>query len=178
MSERVEGYSETYQHNFTFFATPAEGLSGRFTRMDRKKFGIIRGVTDKDYYTNSSHIPVYFHCTPQHKAEIEGPYHKYENAGHIFYVEIDGDATHNPEAIMSIVDLMDKYDIGYGSVNHNRNRCLDCGYEDATEGLEECPHCHGHNIDTLQRITGYLVGTTNRWNSAKLAELKDRVVHK
>ena len=178
MSERVEGYAETYQHNFTFFATPAEGLSGRFTRMDRKKFGIIPGVTDKEYYTNSSHIPVYFHCTPQHKAEIEGPYHKYENAGHIFYVEIDGDATHNPEAIMSIVDLMDKYDIGYGSVNHNRNRCLDCGYEDATDGLEECPHCHGHNIDTLQRITGYLVGTTNRWNSAKLAELKDRVVHK
>ena len=178
MRERVDGFSDTFQHNFTFFATPAEGLAGRFTRMDKKKFGIIPGVTDKDYYTNSSHVPVYFHCTPQHKAEIEGPYHKYENAGHIFYVEIDGDATHNPEAIMSIVDLMDKYDIGYGSVNHNRNRCLDCGYEDATDGLEECPHCHGHNIDTLQRITGYLVGTTNRWNSAKLAELKDRVVHK
>ena len=178
MAERVNGYAETYQHNFTFFATPAEGLAGRFTKMDRKKFGVIPGVTDTDYYTNSSHVPVYFHCTPQHKAAIEGPYHKYENAGHIFYVEIDGDATHNPEAIMAIVDLMDKYDIGYGSVNHNRNRCLDCGYEDAAEGLEECPHCHGHNIDTLQRITGYLVGTTNRWNSAKLAELKDRVVHK
>lgn len=178
MSEKVEGFAETYQHNFTFFATPAEGLAGRFTRMDRKKFGVIRGITDKEYYTNSSHVPVYFHCTPQHKAEIEGPYHQYENAGHIFYVEVDGDATHNPEAIMSIVDLMDKYDIGYGSVNHNRNRCLDCGYEDATEGLEECPVCHSHNIDTLQRITGYLVGTTNRWNSAKLAELKDRVVHK
>ena len=178
MAERVEGFSETFQHNFSFFATPAEGLAGRFTRMDKKKFGIIRGVTDKDYYTNSSHVPVYYHCTPQHKAEIEGPYHQYENAGHIFYVEVDGDATHNPEAIMSIVDLMDKYDIGYGSVNHNRNRCLDCGYEDATEGLEECPVCHSHNIDTLQRITGYLVGTTNRWNSAKLAELKDRVVHK
>ncbi len=178
MSERVAGYAETFQHNFTFFATPAEGLAGRFTKMDRKKFGVIKGVTDKDYYTNSSHVPVYFKCTPQHKAAIEGPYHKYENAGHIFYVEIDGDATHNPEAIMAIVDLMDKYDIGYGSVNHNRNRCLDCGYEDATEGLTECPHCHGHNIDTLQRITGYLVGTTNRWNSAKLAELKDRVVHK
>lgn len=178
MAERVNGYAETYQHNFTFFATPAEGLAGRFTRMDKKKFGIIPGVTDKDYYTNSSHIPVYFHCTPQHKAKIEGPYHKYENAGHIFYVEIDGDATHNPEAIMSIVDLMDKYDIGYGSVNHNRNRCLDCGFENAEDGLVECPHCHSHNIDTLQRITGYLVGTTNRWNSAKLAELKDRVVHK
>ncbi|MCQ2184550.1 MAG: anaerobic ribonucleoside triphosphate reductase [Bacteroidales bacterium] len=178
MAERVNGFAETFQHNFTFFATPAEGLSGRFTRMDRKKFGIIPGVTDKDYYTNSSHIPVYYHCTPQHKAQIEGPYHKYENAGHIFYVEIDGDATHNPEAIMKIVDLMDKYDIGYGSVNHNRNRCLDCGYEDATDGLEECPQCHSKNIDVLQRITGYLVGTTNRWNSAKLAELKDRVVHK
>ena len=178
MAERVNGFAETFQHNFTFFATPAEGLAGRFTKMDRKKFGVIPGVTDKDYYTNSSHVPVYFHCTPQHKAEIEGPYHKYENAGHIFYVEIDGDATHNPEAIMNIVDIMDKYDIGYGSVNHNRNRCLDCGYEDSTEGLEECPHCHSHNIDTLQRITGYLVGTTNRWNSAKLAELKDRVVHK
>ncbi|MCQ2158564.1 MAG: anaerobic ribonucleoside triphosphate reductase [Bacteroidales bacterium] len=178
MRERINGYSESFQHNFSLFATPAEGLSGRFTKIDRKKFGTIPGVTDKEYYTNSSHIPVYFHCTPQHKAEIEGPYHALEGAGHIFYVEIDGDATHNPEAIMSIVDLMDKYNIGYGSVNHNRNRCLDCGYEDATEGLEECPICHSHNIDTLQRITGYLVGTTNRWNSSKLAELKDRVVHK
>ena len=178
MSERINGFAETFQHNFTMLATPAEGLAGKFTKADKKKFGIIKGVTDKDYYTNSSHIPVYFHCTPQHKAEIEGPYHKYENAGHIFYVEIDGDATHNPEAIMSIVDLMVKNDVGYGSVNHNRNLCLDCGYEDATEGLEECPHCHGHNLDTLQRITGYLVGTTNRWNSGKLAELKDRVIHK
>ena len=178
MAEKINGFAETYQHNFTFLATPAEGLSGAFTRRDKKTFGVLPGITDKDYYTNSSHVPVYYHCTPEHKARIEGPYNKYENAGHIFYVEIDGDATHNPEAIMQIVDLMDKYDIGYGSVNHNRNRCLDCGYEDSTEGLAECPHCHGHHIDTLQRITGYLVGTTNRWNSAKLAELKDRVVHK
>ena len=176
--DKANAYSEKFQHNFSVLGTPAEGLSGRFTKMDKKKFGIIKGVTDKDYYTNSSHVPVYFHCTPKHKAEVEAPYHDLERGGHIFYVEIDGDATHNPEAIMNIVDLMDKYNIGYGSVNHNRNRCLDCGYEDATEGLEECPHCHGHNIDTLQRITGYLVGTTNRWNSAKLAELKDRVVHK
>ena len=176
--DKANAYSEKFQHNFSVLGTPAEGLSGRFTKMDKKKFGIIKGVTDKDYYTNSSHVPVYFHCTPKHKAEVEAPYHDLERGGHIFYVEIDCDATHNPEAIMNIVDLMDKYNIGYGSVNHNRNRCLDCGYEDATEGLEECPHCHGHNIDTLQRITGYLVGTTNRWNSAKLAELKDRVVHK
>ena len=177
MAEKINGFAETYQHNFTFLATPAEGLSGAFTKRDKKVFGILPGITDKDYYTNSSHIPVYYKCTPEHKAKIEGPYHKYENAGHIFYVEIDGDATHNPEAIMNIVDLMDKYDIGYGSVNHNRNRCLDCGFENADEDLHECPHCHSHNIDTLQRITGYLVGTTNRWNAGKLAELHDRVVH-
>ena len=177
MAEKINGFAEIYQHNFTFLATPAEGLSGKFTKRDKKTFGIIPGITDKDYYTNSSHVPVYYHCTPEHKAKIEGPYHKYENAGHIFYVEIDGDATHNPEAIMQIVDLMDKYDIGYGSVNHNRNRCLDCGYENAENNLSECPHCHGHHIDTLQRITGYLVGTTDRWNAGKLAELHDRVIH-
>ena len=178
MAEKINGFAETFQHNFTFLATPAEGLAGKFTKRDKKVFGVLPGITDKDYYTNSSHIPVYYHCTPEHKARIEGPYHKYENAGHIFYVEIDGDATHNPEAIMKIVDLMDKYDIGYGSVNHNRNRCLDCGFENADDNLHECPHCHGKHIDTLQRITGYLVGTTNRWNSGKLAELKDRVIHK
>jgi ribonucleoside-triphosphate reductase len=178
MAEKINGFAETFQHNFTFLATPAEGLSGKFTKRDKKTFGVLPGITDKDYYTNSSHIPVYYHCTPEHKAKIEGPYHKYENAGHIFYVEVDGDATHNPEAIMRIVDLMDKYDIGYGSVNHNRNRCMDCGYENADDNLTECPHCHGHHIDTLQRITGYLVGTTDRWNSGKLAELHDRVVHK
>ncbi len=178
MRDKVNEFSEKYQHNFSVLATPAEGLAGRFTKMDRKKFGIIPGVTDKEYYTNSNHVPVYFHCTPKHKAEIEAPYHALTGGGHIFYVEIDGDATHNPEAIMSIVDLMDKYDIGYGSVNHNRNRCMDCGYESADADMDECPKCHGHNIDKLQRITGYLVGTTSRWNSAKLAELKDRVVHK
>ena len=178
MREKVNGFSERYQHNYSVLATPAEGLSGKFTKRDKKTFGILPGITDKDYYTNSNHVPVYFHCTPEHKARIEAPYHELARGGHIFYVEIDGDATHNPEAIMKIVDLMDKYDIGYGSVNHNRNRCLDCGFENAEENLHECPHCHGKHIDTLQRITGYLVGTTNRWNSGKLAELKDRIVHK
>lgn len=176
--DKANEFSEKFQHNFSVLATPAEGLAGRFTKMDRKKFGVIPGVTDKEYYTNSNHVPVYFHCTPKHKAEVEAPYHDLTRGGHIFYVEIDGDATHNPEAIMAIVDLMDKYNIGYGSVNHNRNRCMDCGYESADSDLVECPKCHGHNIDKLQRITGYLVGTTSRWNSAKLAELKDRVVHK
>ena len=178
MRDRVNEFSERYQHNYSVLATPAEGLSGKFTRRDRKDFGEIPGVTDKIYYTNSNHVPVYYKCSPKHKAEIEAPYHELTRGGHIFYVEIDGDATHNPEAIANVVDLMDKYNMGYCSVNHNRNRCMDCGYEDATEGLEECPSCHGHNIDRLQRITGYLVGTTDRWNSGKLAELKDRVVHK
>ena len=178
MRDKANEFSERFQHNFSVLATPAEGLSGRFTRLDKKKFGVIPGITDKDYYTNSNHVPVYYKCTPKHKAEIEGPYHDLTRGGHIFYVEIDGDATHNAEAIMAIVDLMDKYNIGYGSVNHNRNRCLDCGFENADTEMEVCPHCGSQKIDKLQRITGYLVGTTDRWNSAKLAELKDRVVHK
>ncbi len=178
MRSRVNEYSEKYGHNFSVLATPAEGLSGKFTVKDRKTFGIIPGVTDRAYYTNSNHVPVYYHCSPRHKAKIEAPYHELTRGGHIFYVEIDGDATHNPQAISDIVDLMDRHNMGYCSVNHNRNRCMECGYEDATEGLEECPKCHSHNIDRLQRITGYLVGTTDRWNSAKLAELNDRVVHR
>lgn len=178
MRSRANEFSERYNHNFSILATPAEGLSGKFTAKDRKTFGILPGITDKTYYTNSNHVPVYYHCSPRHKAQVEGPYHELTRGGHIFYVEIDGDATHNPQAIMDIVDLMDNNNIGYCSVNHNRNRCLDCGYEDATDGLTECPNCHGHHIDRLQRITGYLVGTTDRWNSAKLAELADRVVHK
>lgn len=178
MRSRANEFSERYGHNFSVLATPAEGLSGKFTSKDRKSFGIIPGITDKIYYTNSNHVPVYYKCSPKHKAEIEGPYHEMTRGGHIFYVEIDGDASHNPQAIADIVDLMDKNNIGYGSVNHNRNRCMNCGYEDASEGLDVCPKCGSHAIDKLQRITGYLVGTTDRWNQAKLAELKDRVVHK
>jgi len=178
MRDRAAQFSEQYQHNYSILATPAEGLSGKFTRRDRKDFGIIPGVTDKIYYTNSNHVPVYYKCSPRHKAQVEAPYHEMTRGGHIFYVEIDGDATHNPQAIADVVDLMDRYNIGYCSVNHNRNRCMDCGYEDATDGLQECPQCHSHRIDRLQRITGYLVGTTDRWNSGKLAELNDRVVHK
>ena len=177
MRSRVNDFCEKYQHNFSVLATPAEGLAGRFTARDRKSFGIIPGVTDKIYYTNSNHVPVYYHCSPRHKAEIEAPYHALTGGGHIFYVEIDGDATHNPEAISNIVDLMDANNIGYWSVNHNRNRCMDCGYEDASDNLSVCPKCGSSNIDKLQRITGYLVGTTDRWNNAKLAELNDRVVH-
>ena len=178
MRSKANEFSERYEHNFSVLATPAEGLSGKFTKKDRKTFGVISGVTDKEYYTNSNHVPVWFKCSPRHKAKIEAPYHELTRGGHIFYVEIDGDATHNPQAIMDIVELIDKYNIGYGSVNHNRNRCMDCGYEDATDNLERCPKCGSNAIDRLQRITGYLVGTTDRWNSAKLAELNDRIIHK
>lgn len=177
MRDKANEYSENYKHNYSVLATPAEGLSGRFTKIDRKHFGVIPGVTDKDYYTNSNHVPVYYHCSPRHKAKIEAPYHDLTRGGHIFYVEIDGDATHNEEAIMQIVDMMDQYNIGYGSVNHNRNHCPNCGYENADKDAKCCPKC-GENFETIQRITGYLVGTTDRWNSGKLAELRDRVVHK
>ena len=177
MRERCNEYTEKYHHNFSVLATPAEGLSGKFTKIDRKEFGVLEGITDRDYYTNSNHVPVYYKCSARHKAEIEAPYHEMTRAGHIFYVEIDGDATHNPQVIMNVVDMMDHYNMGYGSVNHNRNRCMDCGYENADAHLESCPRCGSTHIDRLQRITGYLVGTTDRWNSGKLAELNDRVIH-
>lgn len=177
MRSRANEFSEKFNHNYSILATPAEGLSGKFTKKDKASFGIIEGITDKDYYTNSNHIPVYYHCSARHKAKIEAPYHELTRGGHIFYVEIDGDATHNEEAIMQIVDLMDKHNIGYGSVNHNRNHCPKCGYENADKEMTECPKCHVP-FETIQRITGYLVGATDRWNSGKLAELRDRIVHK
>ena len=177
MRSRVNEFCEKYEHNFSVLATPAEGLSGKFTKKDRKSFGIIPGITDKEYYTNSNHVPVYYHCSPRHKAKIEAPYHALTTGGHIFYVEIDGDATHNEESIMQIVDMMDMYNMGYGSVNHNRNHCPNCGYENATKNQSVCPKC-GTGFETIQRITGYLVGTTDRWNSGKLAELHDLIVHK
>lgn len=177
MRDKCIKFSERYNHNYSVLATPAEGLSGKFVRKDKKEFGVIKGVTDKDYYTNSNHIPVYYECTKQHKAEIEAPYHRLTLGGHIFYVEIDGDATHNPTSIMQTVDLMDMYNIGYCSINHNRNRCPQCGFENADKNMKVCPVCGNTHIKRLQRITGYLVGETDRWNSAKRAELKDRVIH-
>ena len=177
MKEACDKYSDRYDLNYSCLATPAEGLAGRFTKMDKKEYGTILGVTDRDYYTNSNHVPVWYKCTAEHKAKIEAPYHKLTAGGHIFYIELDGNATHNPETVEAVVDLMDKYDMGYGSINHTRSRCLDCGFENADADLKVCPVCKSENIDTIQRITGYLVGTTSRWNKGKLAELHDRVTH-
>ena len=177
LKELAGEYSDKYELNYSVLATPAEGLSGRFTRIDRKKYGTILGVTDREYYTNSNHVPVWYKCTAEQKAKIEAPYHALTGGGHIFYIELDGDATKNPETIEAVVDLMDKYNMGYGSVNHTRSRCMNCGFENSDADLHKCPKCGSEEIDTIQRITGYLVGTTNRWNNAKLAELHDRVTH-
>lgn len=177
LRDRVKMWADHYDLNYSILATPAEGLSGRFTKSDRKQFGKIEHITDKDYYTNSNHVPVWYHCTVKHKAKIEAPYHALTLGGHIFYVELDGDATHNPEAVLQVVETIQKENIGYGSINHLRNRCLDCGLESSIKDLTTCPNCNGDNIDTIERITGYLVGTVNSWNKAKLAELNDRVCH-
>ena len=177
LKEMTSEFSDRYDLNYSVLATPAEGLSGRFTKMDRRKFGTILGVTDRDYYTNSNHVPVWYKCTAEQKARVEAPYHDLTRGGHIFYIELDGDATHNPDSIEAVVDLMDKYNMGYGSVNHTRSRCLNCGFENADANLKVCPECGSTEIDTIQRITGYLVGTTSRWNNGKLAELRDRVTH-
>ena len=177
MRDKIVEIADERNLNYSLLATPAEGLSGKFTKKDRELFGVIENITDKDYYTNSSHVPVWYKCSVEHKAKIEAPYHELEGGGHIFYVELDGDATHNPACIMQTVDLMDQYNMGYGSVNHTRTRCLDCGFENAEKDMEKCPVCGGTNIDMIQRITGYLVGSVNNWNSAKKSELKDRVTH-
>lgn len=177
MNNVCDIYKEKYKHNYSILATPAEGISGKFTIKDRKEFGVIEKVTDKDYYTNSNHVPVWHKCTVKHKAEVEAPYHDLTRGGHIFYVELDGDATHNPKSIMQVVDYMDKFNLGYGSINHTRSRCLECGFENADNELSKCPMCNSDSIDIIQRITGYLVGSVSSWNDYKKAELKDRVTH-
>lgn len=177
MYDDCNTYSETYKHNYSVLATPAEGLSGKFTKMDQKVYGRIPGVTELDFYTNSSHTPVYYNCTISHKAKIEGPYHELTRGGHIFYCEVDGDITKNPDAMMDIIDIAVGQNIGYISINHFQLRCPKCNYESNTEVQDEiCPEC-GSQLTVLQRITGYLVGTTDRWNHGKLEELKHRVKH-
>lgn len=176
MNDISSKMSDKYDHNYAILATPAEGLSGYFTRGDKKEFGCILGVTDKDYYTNSNHVPVYYKCTPAHKAEIECPYHKLTSGGHIFYVEADANIVKNPEVIGKINEIAIANDGGYISINHNQARCPYCNYETNELNVDTCPNC-GEKMDQLSRITGYLVSTTDRWNSGKKAELDDRVNH-
>lgn len=180
MRDLCDGYSALYDHNYTLFATPAEGLSGRFTVVDRKKFGEIKYVTDKDFYTNSSHVPVWYDCTPSHKLAVEGPYHKYENAGHIAYVEADSSLIDNPEIVRDIVTCACENDCGYVSINNTVGRCTECGYESYDPNLHrfgsKCPKCGGV-WSTLDRVTGYLSSTFERQTFGKQAEIVQRVVH-
>ena len=177
MSDRCKYWANEYDMNISLLATPAEGLSGKFVKKDRKDFGVIENVTDRDYYTNSNHVPVWYKCSMEHKLAIEAPYHPLTPAGHIAYLEVDGDPEKNIAAVEQMVELMKKHDIGYGSINHAKARCLDCGYESGSNLFKKCPNCESENVDVLERITGYLVGSTNKWNAGKKAELKDRVSH-
>ena len=167
--------------NYGLIATPAEGLSGRFVRMDRARYGSIPGVTDRDYYTNGFHVPVYYDINAFDKIEIEAPYHALTNAGHISYVELDGDPTENLEAFEAVIRHMKESGIGYGSVNHPVDRDPVCGYNGIIGDV--CPKCgrteeeHGVAFERIRRITGYLVGTLDRFNDAKRAEEADRVKH-
>lgn len=171
--------SRELQMNVTCLATPAESLSGRFVRMDKKRYGEIEGVTDRDYYTNSFHVPVYYPISAYDKIRIEAPYHALTNAGHISYVELDGDVSKNLEAFEKIVRYMKECGIGYGSINHPVDRDPICGYNGIIG--DTCPCCgrteEEGKFERIRRITGYLVGTLDRFNNAKRAEEKDRVKH-
>ena len=168
--------------NYTLIATPAEGLSGRFVRIDRERFGTIPGVTDRDYYTNGFHVPVYFPITAFEKINIEAPYHALTNGGHISYIELDGDPTENLEAFEAVIRHMKEAGMGYGSVNHPVDRDPVCGFNGIIGDM--CPACGrteddgAPKFERIRRITGYLVGTLDRFNDGKRAEEHDRVKHK
>ncbi len=181
MRQRMDTATRAHGLNFTLLATPAEGLSGRFVRMDRKRFGALPGVTDRDYYTNSFHIPVYHKISAFEKIRLEAPYHELTNAGHITYVEMDGDTTRNLAAFEKVVRAMKEAGVGYGAINHPLDRDPVCGYTGVINDV--CPGCGrseeegGVKFERIRRITGYLVGTLERFNNAKRAEERDRVRH-
>ena len=180
MREKTDEYTKKYKLNFSLLATPAEGLSGRFTKIDRKEYGKIKGVTDRDFYTNSFHVPVYYPISAFEKIDKEAPYHALCNAGHISYIELDGDPSDNIEAFEAVIRHMHDAGIGYGSVNHPVDRDPVCGFAGIIKG-NRCPSCGRIEDDVLferlRRITGYLVGSLERWNDGKKAEEAARVKH-
>ena len=181
MRKRMDDLSAETHLNFSLLATPAEGLSGRFVRMDRERFGSIEGVTDREYYTNGFHIPVYYPISAYKKIQLEAPYHELTNAGHITYIELDGDPSTNLDAFEKVIRYMKAQGIGYGSINHPVDRDPVCGYNGIIG--DTCPKCGRSETDgeygfqRIRRITGYLVGTLDRFNNAKRAEVRDRVKH-
>ena len=180
MRNRLDEESKRTGLNFSLLATPAEGLSGRFVRMDAKQYGIIPGVTDREYYTNSFHVPVYYPISAAEKIRIEAPYHALTNAGHISYIELNGDPVENLPAFEKVVRCMKEAGIGYGAINHPVDHDPCCGYTGIIG--DTCPKCgrneeNGVGFERIRRITGYLVGTVDRFNNAKRAEERDRVKH-
>ena len=181
MRNRMDQAAAETGLNFSLLATPAEGLSGRFVRMDKERYGVIEGVTDRAYYTNSFHVPVYYPISAFDKIKIEAPYHEMTNAGHISYIEMDGDPTENLDAFEAVIRCMKENNIGYGSVNHPVDHDPVCGYTGIIN--DECPKCGRHegdgnpDFERIRRITGYLVGTLDHFNDAKYAEVMDRVKH-
>jgi len=181
MRTKLDQKAQEMGLNFSLIATPAEGLAGRFVKIDRGLFGSIAGVTDKDYYTNGFHLPVGYHITAFEKIKLEAPYHALTNAGHISYVEMDGDPSENLEAFEKIVRYMQQSGVGYGSINHPIDRDPICGFSGIIK--DQCPGCgrreepDGVPFERIRRITGYLVGTLDRFNNAKRAEERDRVKH-
>ena len=180
MRKKCDERASKEKLNYTLLATPAEGLSGRFVGIDRRRFGSLTGITDHEFYTNSFHIPVYFPIGSLKKISLEAPYHELTNAGHITYVELDGNARFNPSAMEMIIRHMKNQGVGYGSINHPLDRDPVCGYQGVIG--DSCPKCHREEtpevpFDRIRRITGYLVGTLDRFNDAKRSEVKERVKH-
>ncbi|MBQ2347375.1 MAG: anaerobic ribonucleoside triphosphate reductase [Clostridia bacterium] len=181
MRSRMDQASQKYGMNFSLIATPAEGLSGRFVKLDAQRFGVIPGVTDREYYTNSFHVPVYYPISAFEKIKLEAPYHALTNGGHISYIELDGDPLQNLDAFESVIRVMKENGIGYGSINHPVDRDPCCGYTGIIG--DTCPQCgrredeDGTGFERIRRITGYLVGTVDRFNDGKRAEEHDRVKH-
>ena len=180
MRDKADAYSEEYKLNFSLIATPAEGLSGRFTAIDKSIYGVIPGVTDREYYTNSFHVPVYYNISIKNKIKLEAPYHALTNGGHISYIELDGDPSDNIEAFERVVRIMKEEGIGYGAINHPVDRDPVCGFTGVIN--DQCPGCgrteaDGVGFERIRRITGYLVGTVDRFNNGKRAEERDRVKH-
>lgn len=179
MRQRMEDAAQEHKMNFSLIATPAEGTAGRFTGIDKKDFGVVEGVNDREYYTNSFHVPVYHNTTSFKKINLEAPYHSLTNGGHITYVELDGDTSRNTSAFEKVIRTMKEAGIGYGSINHPVDRDPVCGYTGIIDDI--CPGCEREEgdikFDRIRRITGYLVGTLDRFNDAKKAEERDRVKH-